>query len=79
MLREKEKKDEEQAQEVTRIKNDLEFHSPERFKVIYDEAFKTFSEEKQKMLHFKPMLDAKIRSIIFERYVQNIESTDVKA
>lgn len=63
---------------MTRIMADLQLHSPERFKVIYDEALTHFTEEQQAMQFFKPMLDARIRSIIHDKYVQGIEPTNGK-
>ncbi len=64
---------------MTRIMADLQANSPERFKVIHDEALTHFTQEQQAMQFFKPMLDARIRSIIHDKYVQGSESTDRKA
>ena len=71
---EQEKKEKEEANEVTRIMMDLQAHSPERYKVIYDEALTHFTPEQQALQFFKPMLDARIRSIIHDKYVQSSKS-----
>lgn len=73
-----EEKSREEWSAVTRIMADLQLRSPERFKVIYDEALTHFTEEQQAMQFFKPMLDARIRSIIHDKYVQGIEPTNGK-
>jgi hypothetical protein len=57
---------------------DLQYNSPERFKVIHDEALTHFTPEQQALHFFKPMLDARIRSIIHDKYVQGIESPNGK-
>lgn len=69
----------EEANQVTRIMMDLQAHSPERFKVIHDEAMTHFTPEQQALQFFKPMLDARIRSIIHDKYVQSSEPSNGKA